>query len=140
MPPLLNHTSLRVQVVFWASGSKAVLGRAQRRLGALVLSERSVPVTDEQALPALLQVPLSGDVLVYILRAVRPRCLTWISHLCTSSMQACTHPCMHILKNMPLSVDCCICLVGWCACNSACYTTHHPLHYAHMHTHLMGLS
>jgi hypothetical protein len=44
------------QVVFWASASKTVLGRRQRRLGRLVLEERSRPVTDEQALPALLQV------------------------------------------------------------------------------------
>lgn len=44
------------QVVFWASGSKAVLGRRQRRLGCLLLSELVVPITDEAAVPALLQV------------------------------------------------------------------------------------
>ncbi|KXZ49485.1 hypothetical protein GPECTOR_21g711 [Gonium pectorale] len=43
------------EVVFWASGSKAVLGRRQRRLGRLVLEERAAPVSDEAALPALLQ-------------------------------------------------------------------------------------
>ncbi|MEW5304772.1 MAG: hypothetical protein WDW36_007359 [Sanguina aurantia] len=43
------------EVVFWASGSKAVLGRRQRRLGCLLLSELVVPVTDEAAVPALLQ-------------------------------------------------------------------------------------
>lgn len=48
--------AMQAQVVFWASASKTVLGRWQRRLGGLVLAERSVAVTDEQALPALLQV------------------------------------------------------------------------------------
>jgi hypothetical protein len=44
------------QVVFWASGSKSVLARQQRRLGALVLSEKAVPISDDQALGALMQV------------------------------------------------------------------------------------
>ncbi|GLI61368.1 hypothetical protein VaNZ11_003732 [Volvox africanus] len=42
-------------VVFWASGSKSVLARRQKRLGCLVLAERQVPATDAAALPALLQ-------------------------------------------------------------------------------------
>eukprot|EP00798_Chlamydomonas_sp_ICE-L_P008968 gene8968-16103_t len=43
------------RVAFWATASKAVGGREQKRLGALVLSEESVPLTDEEALPALLK-------------------------------------------------------------------------------------
>jgi hypothetical protein len=42
--------------VFWASASKQVLGRRQRRLGSLVLSEVPLQLSDEMALPVLLQV------------------------------------------------------------------------------------
>lgn len=42
--------------VFWAPGSKAVLGRRQRVLGALVLSEVPLKLTDELALPVLIKV------------------------------------------------------------------------------------
>lgn len=53
---LIHRSDSRLpQVVFWASGSKAVLGRRQRRLGCLLLSELVVPITDEAAVPALLQ-------------------------------------------------------------------------------------
>ncbi|KAG2489315.1 hypothetical protein HYH03_012147 [Edaphochlamys debaryana] len=41
--------------VFWASSSKSVLARRRRCLGRLVLSERSTPISDAAALPALLQ-------------------------------------------------------------------------------------
>jgi hypothetical protein len=40
----------------WAPASKAVIGQLQRRLGALVLEKKQVPLTDEEALPALVKV------------------------------------------------------------------------------------
>ncbi|KAF5842574.1 ATP-dependent helicase C-terminal-domain-containing protein [Dunaliella salina] len=43
------------KAVFWASGSKAVLGRQRKCLGSLVLEEKAVPVSDDEALPALFQ-------------------------------------------------------------------------------------
>ena len=47
------------RVAYWASASNAVQGQEQRRLGALVLQRtKSVPLTDEEALPALLKVSL----------------------------------------------------------------------------------
>ncbi|GIL73920.1 hypothetical protein Vretifemale_4020 [Volvox reticuliferus] len=51
----LNDMVQERDVVFWASGSKSVVARRQKRLGCLVLAERQVPVTDAAALPALLQ-------------------------------------------------------------------------------------
>ena len=45
------------RMAFWASASNAVQGQEQKRLGALVLEQRkSVPLTDEEALPAVLKV------------------------------------------------------------------------------------
>lgn len=46
----------KVDVVFWAPASKAVLGRRQEKLGSLVLSEAQMNVDDERALPVLFQV------------------------------------------------------------------------------------
>ena len=43
------------RVAIWATASKAVIGREQARLGALVLSEKSVSVTDEEAKAPLLR-------------------------------------------------------------------------------------
>lgn len=51
----LGFMVTRRRIVFWASASKAVAAREQRRLGALVLEDKAVPVTDEEALPAVLQ-------------------------------------------------------------------------------------
>ena len=48
-------------MAFWASASNAVHGQEQKRLGALVLEQRkSVPLTDEEALPAVLKVGCIG--------------------------------------------------------------------------------
>ncbi|BDA51196.1 probable pre-mRNA-splicing factor ATP-dependent RNA helica at N-terminal half [Coccomyxa sp. Obi] len=41
--------------VFWAPGAKAVVGRLQRCIGAIVLEEEPTEVTDEQALTVLLE-------------------------------------------------------------------------------------
>jgi len=60
-----NHLSAEVRVVenvFWAPASKAVLGRKQQRLGALVLSEEAVAVSDDKALPVLFKVRLLWTV------------------------------------------------------------------------------
>lgn len=40
------------RVVVWASASKRVVALEQQRLGALVVEERAVPASDEEALPA----------------------------------------------------------------------------------------
>ena len=49
------------RMAFWASASNAVQGQEQKRLGALVLEQRkSVPLTDEEALPAVLKVGCIG--------------------------------------------------------------------------------
>ena len=49
------------RTAFWASASNAVQGQEQKRLGALVLEQRkSVPLTDEEALPAVLKVGCVG--------------------------------------------------------------------------------
>ena len=44
------------RIAFWATATKAVLGRRQRRLGALVLQDEPIPLTDEEALPQLIKV------------------------------------------------------------------------------------
>lgn len=54
---LAAMTSERV-VVLWSSSSKAVVARRQRRVGCLVLSSEPCALTDDAALPALLQVRL----------------------------------------------------------------------------------
>ena len=46
----------RRRVAVWASASNAAIGQEQRRLGALVLERSKVPLTDEEAYPALLKV------------------------------------------------------------------------------------
>ena len=43
-------------VVFWAAGSRGVGAKRQKVLGSLVLSEQSVKVDDDRALPVLIQV------------------------------------------------------------------------------------
>ncbi len=43
-------------VAFWAPASKAVLGRRQKRLGSLLLSEEPIKLTDDVALPVLIKV------------------------------------------------------------------------------------
>lgn len=44
------------RIAYWAAASNSVQGQEQKRLGALVLERtKSVPLTDEEALPALLK-------------------------------------------------------------------------------------
>ena len=44
------------EAVFWAEGRQAVTGRRRRAVGAVVLAEAPLEVSDEQALPVLLEV------------------------------------------------------------------------------------
>lgn len=64
--------------MFWASASKQVLARKQRRLGSLVLKESPIKATDAQVAPALYKgiremgfrnFPLSKDLVAWRQRA-----------------------------------------------------------------------
>jgi len=48
------------EAIFWAAGRQAVTGRKRRVVGAVVLSESPLEVSDEQALPVLLEVRALG--------------------------------------------------------------------------------
>ena len=54
------------EAVFWAAGRQAVTGRRRRAVGAVVLSEAPLEVSDAQALPVLLEVRHSECLLCFL--------------------------------------------------------------------------